>query len=124
MAMNKKEQAAFAALQKELRLAKAFRLTDPVEKDVPAPQGSQKDTSGWVFNDWSMEVKPAWSSSVVHGVGYPARRKDIGASQRPISMYSTKVLALRALRRAIEGRAMRDLAEIDRQIEEDTNHGN
>lgn len=37
MAMNKKEHAEMESLREQLRIAKAFRFTDPVLPDVPVP---------------------------------------------------------------------------------------
>lgn len=118
MAMNKKEQAAFEALQTELREAKAMRFTDPVSHDLAPPTSRAPDTSGWTFNSYSGTVAQAWSSSIYHGYG-PARTKNGSASQNPISLYSTKRLALRALRHSVEKECAAKLARIDRLIDEE-----
>jgi hypothetical protein len=127
MAMNKKEQAAMAALQDELRKAKALRWTEPVKKDVPPPTGGISAlTSGFVFNAYSARVDPAWSSCVTHGVGMPAPSNRYSGSQNCISMFSTRLLALRALRHAVELETATKLAGIDLQIEKElsaTNQG-
>lgn len=116
MAMNKKEQAEMAEMEKNVRLAKALRWTDRVEKDIPAPS-SFKSTSGFVFNSYYLSVDPAWSESVSHGIGRSARDSRISGSQRAIAMFSTRLLALRGLRNAVESAAAEKLAAIDKEIE-------
>jgi hypothetical protein len=117
MAMNKKEQAELADLKNSLRLAKALRWTEQVLKDVPPPTTYGKETSGFVFNAYSFSVSAAWSSTVSHGIGSHAREGRSSGSQNSISMYSTRLLALRGLRNAVEQESAKKLAEIDKQIE-------
>jgi hypothetical protein len=113
--MNKKEQAAFAELQEELRLVKAWRLTENVLPDIPVPNSGY--TQGWTFNSYSKIVEYAWSESVVHGRGEWKKHPRNG-SQGGVALYSTKEIALRAMRYWIEQRFMRELAAIDTQIEQ------
>lgn len=49
MAMNKTERAEMEALRNELAPAKAWRRTEPVEKDVPPPDCYDELRTGWVF---------------------------------------------------------------------------
>lgn len=117
MAMNKKEQAELAELKNSLRLAKALRWTEPVGKDVPPPHTFGEEASGFVFNAYSSSVSAAWSSSGSHGIGSHTRESKYGGSQNSISMFSTRLLALRGLRNAVELEAAQKLARIDEQIE-------
>lgn len=116
MAMTKKEQAAFAELQQELRLARALRYTEPVAPDIPIPEGS-KLTKGFLFNAYhghgGDRVEPACSSSIYHAFG----RDDKTDRQQPRRLYSTKVLALKALRHAVEKDVAKRLADIDTAID-------
>lgn len=113
MAMNKKEQQEMASLREELRVAKALRFTDTVNKDIPHPAYDAGLTLGWDFNAYSGAVKPCCSTSSYHGWG----RTDKTDSQRGIAMFSTKLLALKGLRNALERKFAKELADVDEQIE-------
>lgn len=121
MAMNKKEIAEMRGLKDDLRLAKALRWTEIVTKDVPPPESGSKEISGFVFNAYSSRVSEAWSSSVSHGIGSPIRESRYSGSQNSIWMFSTRLLALRGLRNAVEREAAEKLARIDEQIELELN---
>lgn len=115
MAMNKKEQAELEELRKQLAIAKAFRFTEPVERDVQPPESYSALATGWVYNEYNCMVSVACSNSVHHAVG----RTDKTNTQRPISMYSSKLLALKGLRNALEQKYAKALADIDAQIEKE-----
>lgn len=127
MAMNKKEQAEMDALREELRIARAFRFTEPVERDVLPPKscyGSEGLTTGYEFNEhigadphsYSSAISHQWSGSVSHG-NVPYREHS--GSQGARRLFSTKLLALRALRFALERRFAKRLAEVDAAIEKE-----
>jgi len=97
MAMTKKEKEYVEHLENEVRLKAALRWTDPVEKDF---KSGDKDTSGWTFNSYNGEVKQSRSSTV--------------------SMYSTRLLALKAMRREMENKYSTALAKVDREIEKES----
>lgn len=126
MAMNKSEKARMEALEQQLREAKALRWTDPVTPDIPPPEGgSMRETSGFAALG-SLQygrVEPASSSCVAHGRGYSTRAEQQKAgssgSQRPIHLFSTKLLALRALRNSMEREAAQRIAIIDKMIEDE-----
>ena len=123
MALSKKDQAAFDGLREALYQAKAFRFTDPVPPDLPVPKYGEPDTTGWDFNAYTGHVAEAWSGVAAHGNG-PARSSKGTAIQQGRNLYSTKLLALRALRRAVEMECAKKLACIDRQIDiEGGQHG-
>ena len=117
MAMNKKEQAAMADLQRELAEARAFRFTPLVGRDLPAPSTSGGGViSGWDYNAYYMNAEQAWSKSVAYGLG-AAPKSNMSASQGARSLYSTKLLALKAMRNEMERKAARELAKVDALIE-------
>jgi hypothetical protein len=119
MAMNKKEQAQMDELRQALRLAKALRWTEEVKTDVAPPSTYSSHVSGYVYSSHGGRVEPAWTSSVSHGRGYSEPQSRISGSQRAINMYSTKLLALRALRHAVELECAKKLSDIDTQIEQE-----
>lgn len=111
MAMTKKEKEA---LEAALTVA-ALRTTTDVSPDVPPPTGGGLSKGFAVVGERSdyMRVEPACSSSVHHGVGH----QDKTTSQNARHLYSTKMLALKALRRAIERDCAERLRRVDRMIE-------
>lgn len=111
MAMTKKEKEYVDGLLLELKRAKAFRQTNEVLFDV-APPTDWRTVEGWSYNLHTRTVYKTWSTSVCHGHG------DIKSSrqQRSISQYSTRLLALRALRHDVEQRFIAELMKIDDQI--------
>ena len=115
MAMNKKEQAAMDDLRRELLLVKAWRLTPPVERDLPPPPvfcASVKLTKGWDYNVHQPRVFKACSSSTYHGYGWEKT-----TSQRSMSLYSTREKAIAAMRHEAEQSALKRLADIDAMLE-------
>lgn len=117
MAMNKTEKAALEAALTEASL----RRTSPVEPDVPPPGAGSKVgelTKGFLpvaeMSD-SARVETACSSSVYHSTRSQTKTDSQGA--RPL--YSTKLLALRALRYKVESECAKRLRSIDRMIEEE-----
>lgn len=115
MPLTKREHEAFARLEYELAIARALRFTEPVEPDVMPPEGRYGDkglSKGWTFNAYSQTVDVGCSSSVSHAIG----RTDKTTSQRAIRLYSSKLLALKALRHEVELKCASQLAAIDRQI--------
>ena len=103
--MTKKEQARLAVLRHELALAKALRWTEPVEPDVQPPVKGLSVGYTYIGD----RVEPARSSVVFHAVG----RQDKTDSQGCRSLYSTRLLALKALRHAVEKDCAEKLARID-----------
>ena len=112
--MTKKEQATMDELRRELRLAKALRLTEPVETDVAIPTDYRELSKGWLYvtNGGGAIVK-ACSSTIHHARG----QWDRTTSQNPRRLYSTALLAARAGRRELELDCARMLAETDAMIE-------
>lgn len=111
MSMNKKEQAEHQALIDEIYLLKAWRLSDPVKRDLSPPNIYNELSRGWDFNAYSMRVEKACSSSCYHGSGWEKT-----SSQHSRSLFSTEALALAAMRYEIEREAIKKLASIDKSI--------
>lgn len=113
MAMTKAEKARIAELERQLRLVRALRFTDPVEPDVPIPEHYPEIAKGFLFNQYSVRVEPACTSTANHAFG----RDDETTTQGACPLFSTRLLALRAMRNAVELDCARSLAAIDGQIE-------
>lgn len=123
MAMNKTERAALESAQKELVVARALNWSrhESLLEDLPPPSGrgpGTRYTEGWGFNSHTEDVFPMWSGVVVHGYGSaPTTTMASGSrSHGGRALYSTKLLALQALRYEMERNAARALAKIDAQI--------
>lgn len=114
MAMTKKEKAEFEAAILQAKTLAALRWTEPVAPDLPVPKSFEK-TSGWHFNDYNKSVMQMWSESVSHGHG-TERDRTISGRQGGKALYSTELLALKALRHAVEREAAAALLKIDDTI--------
>lgn len=116
MAMNKKEVAELEAAKREVLIARALCWTpEPVGVDLPPPKFGELDTLGFTFNHYNGRISFGRSSSIGHATqdsGFPERT----TTQRALSMYSTRLRALRALRCALERKFAEQLAGIDAQI--------
>jgi hypothetical protein len=113
MSMTKKEKAAFEALLTRA----ALRATSPVIPDVPPPDHSTNGlATGFLFIAPSSpyaRVDIACSSSIHHAVGYTDKTTSQGAR----SLYSTRLMALRALRYEVEQECASRLRKVDQMIE-------
>ena len=115
MAMTKKEQAEMAALKRQLEYAVAVHFTDPVLPDIPCPErsdGKRVLTEGWTFNEYGRRVEQACSCGWYHGTGMYLKT----SVQGPLGLYSSKELALRAMRQKLEQQFAKVLAPLDQQI--------
>ena len=126
MAMNKKEKAYVATLEEYLRENKAL-LSASVNQgqpkplpDVPPPDTFQGLTKGYMYNAYARTVNRACSSSVSHS----SHRDDKTNSQRPMHLYSTEALALKAMRYDVEQMWLKEIAKIDKQLKELENKAN
>ena len=115
MAMNKKEKAYV----EKLEILAALRHTDGAEEDVLPPESCVYDddddelTKGYTFNSYAKRVDESCSSFMSH-----SKHKNTKAtSEGSISMFSTKTLAYKAMRKDIELRCARELRAIDLLIE-------
>jgi hypothetical protein len=125
MAMNKKEQAQMAEAIHKANLLAALRWTCPVERDVPPPEPDAPMytySSGWDFNQYSRTVYVCWSSSSVHGdCDAPQQGCRYRYShQSSKHLYSSRNLALQALRHATELEYAGNLAWIDDELRKET----
>jgi len=112
MAMNKKEQA----IVEDLKVRCALRFTETVELDVGIPKYDEPDTKGFLMNSYALRVTPACSSSI----GHSSTSNERTTSQKGVELYSTKLLALKAMRNELEYRLAIELRRIDIMIEKET----
>lgn len=123
MAMTKTERAEMDRLEIVSRANRALRwstfgFADRIEPDVPVPQSGH--TEGWTFNSYgSGRVERAWSEMTVHGSG---EHRPHGDSRRSgtrggKALFSSRLLALSALRSAKEREFATVLAQIDIEIQ-------
>jgi hypothetical protein len=115
--MTKKEQREVQERIDRAERIAALRWSDRIEPDVPKPEVFGKPTSGWDFNAYAKRVWPAWSTSITHGEGTYSGNRPSG-SQGGRGLYSTRELALRALRYEVACMAAVELLKIDRAISE------
>lgn len=116
MAMTKKEKEYVAQLEEQVGIAMALRHTERVDPDIPVPAlSSGIHTQGWTAGYDS--VRESWSESTRHGEGRRASTPPGSASQKGIPLYSTKLLALKAVRYKMEQRFANQLWLIDQQIQ-------
>ncbi len=114
--MKQTKEQEIESLRKELKRHRTFKLTEPVEPDIPPPTEQLARTEGWTYNPNSMEVRQAWSESEFHGYDKPQGFSNPSYCG-PISLYSTRVRALRALRYEIELQTIEKLQTIDDAIQ-------
>lgn len=97
------------------RARRAFKFTSIVKPDVPIPVNREL-SKGFLFYGESSSfprVEPACSSEISHGNGNRI------TSQGAKELYSTRLLALRALRNAVEMDCAKRLLDIDEWIEKE-----
>lgn len=117
MAMTKAEKAALEVALTEC----ALRRTAEVKPDVPPPgygSGLSVLTRGFAVvgerSDYP-RIDEGCSSSIFHSVRSTTKTD----TQGPISLYSTRLKALRALRYRVELQCAQRLRKIDKMIEEE-----
>jgi hypothetical protein len=111
MAMNKKEQAERQELLEQIARLKAWRLTQPVERDLAPPRASGELSRGWDFNAHNNRVFKACSSCTSHGDGWERT-----SSQNSRRLFSTPERAYAALRYAVEQECITRLVGVDSAI--------
>lgn len=121
MAMNKTEKAYVEQLKRDLALSRSLRWTEVVKPDLePSPYYDQL-VKGYWYNLPSYRVTTACSSLVSH-----SKYSDKATtSQGKCAVFSTRLLALKAMRNEAEMKAAEELASIDdliRKEEEATNY--
>lgn len=117
--MTKAEKSMMDATMKDLAMEKAMRRSRSVGRDLPPPSNSGV-AEGWDFNDCGKgRVEKSCSSSIYHCFGYwKSEHPNSGWSQGARSLYSTEVLANKALRHAMAEQFAETLARIDARIAE------
>jgi hypothetical protein len=101
MALNKKEKGFIDKLVKELEIQSALRWTEEVNPDIMPPKGGEL-LKGFSFNAYSMRVSESCASS-----------------QGSKPLYSSILLALKAMRYAVERKCAAELRTIDKMIEKE-----
>lgn len=119
--MTKAEKQEMERLQADLRLAKALRWTEPVEPDVLKPLAGTSDTTrGYSYNTHCVRIDGIISKSHSHYRNQGGEPKvDFTGTQGGVDCYSTKALALKALRHELERKFASELARIDERIEKE-----
>ena len=118
MAMNKKEQAQLQNAIDEAVINRALRWSDyEVQPDIQVPSYGDGYVNGWSYNSHSSRVYKTWSGSVFHGMGHAfAGARPPNGSQGGIRQFSTQSMALKAMRRDMENKFARRLADVDQMI--------
>ena len=106
--MNKREQAYLESIE----IKPSLRLTEEVLPDLPIPKSSDGLVKGYGFNVYSGRVSETCSNSINHNPNNNIKTN----SQNPMEQYSTKLLALKALRYQTELEVAKKLRAIDIQI--------
>jgi hypothetical protein len=86
--------------------------------DVPIPKPGEPNSRGFIYN--LIGVMAACSSHNAHAFGTTSLPKIKGGME----LYSTRLLALKAMRHAAEKQFARELAAIDRSIEKEKQKAN
>lgn len=124
MAMNKKEQKLLEDMKVRAALRWTFDYDAPLLEDVPKPDpGSDvRYVEGWSVHSYLGHpgVSPSWSRWGAHGRDHEGDQVRYGGSQGGIDQFSSKLLALRALRQRLELKVAEMLHAVDVQIEEET----
>lgn len=89
---------------------------DLILPDVPPPTEPDRHTKGWRCYPSAREVYRVWSTAYNRGAGTFAERARSTPSQNSMSLYSTRALALEAMRRELEFEFATKLHEIDLAI--------
>ena len=111
MAMTKKEREAVRLLKRKLSVLAALRWTEEVNPDLAPPEWNKPDVKGWI--PCYDRVEKAITNSAFHHIGDWEGKS---WAQNTRSLYSTELLALKALRHEMELRFAEKLASVDLQI--------
>jgi hypothetical protein len=110
--MNKKELAEVEPLKVKL----ALRFTEKIEPDLKKPEAFAKEmTKGWHFNSHSLLVGKACSTSINHSTWGDEKT----TTQGGINMFSSRLLAIKAMRHEVEKECAEKLRKIDIMIEKE-----
>lgn len=109
MAMTKKEMADVEALKTKL----ALRFYPEVEPDIDIPSHDDGIKNGWLYNEYSMSVEKACTSSVNHNYG----GWDRTTTQHPRRLFSTEKKAYEALLCAMSKKYASEMRSVERRME-------
>jgi len=107
MAMTKKEKADFEKILFRANTLAALRWTDEIMPDI-----SRSDATGTVTCGWDYFTESLFTVDRVE-----QRRSDTYRSTGGINLFSSELLALKALRHAVEKECAARLYRVDRLIE-------
>lgn len=105
--MTKKEKQYIEDLEIKL----ALKWTDDVLPDIPIPTNKSINNKGFLYNNYSLIIDDACSSSTHHALNKKTLRK--GGRQ----LFNTKLKAAQALRHDLETQYAKSLRKIDFMIE-------
>jgi len=113
MAMNKKE----IELVEDMKTKLALRFTEEILPDIDKPSSEKmyEIINGWSFNSYSLRIEKSCSSSHFHSIS----NWDKTTSQQGIKQYSSRLLALKAMRHEVELKCAKELRKIDLMIEKE-----
>ena len=108
-------EAALAAADLDRRKTLAMRRSEKVERNLLPPKDFRELSRGWDFNAYRdyESVFKACSSSMSRGEGWEQT-----TSQDSRSLYSTELLATKALRYEMAEMFAEKLAKVDQKIDE------
>ena len=121
MAMNKAEKKQLEDAIDKARLYAAFHITPEIKPDLAAPNsddGMDAHIYGYDFNEYTCRVFEVWSESGRNGAGHGERKH---GTQGKRDLYSTKSLALQALRHKVAMKTADVLVSIDLMIDKELN---
>lgn len=115
MAMNKKEKQAYDNAILQAETIAALRWTAAVGCDLRKPN-IDEIIFGFDFNVSLLRVNDFYSKFTSHGRGNKNERISGTASQGGRELFSTELLALKALRHAVELESAKKLLTVDKMI--------
>lgn len=121
MAMTKKEKAEFDAAILKAEVLGALRWTQEVPPDIPPTYegyGLSVGTDGWLFNTYTEQSFEDWSEASAHGTGRYSNRSRLSGSRGGVALYSSRELALKGLRHAMEMQYAKSLQKIDKAVQD------
>lgn len=127
MAMTKAEKAALEAALTVGALRYSGTPGERIKRDVQAPAGWNRQpeepeyVTGWDYNAHSLRIERMWTGASAHGSGdlLANGKRPQSASQNGRALFSTRLLALQAMRRAMEDDFAQKLRRVDQLIEEE-----
>jgi len=107
--MNKKEQEEMEQLKTKL----ALKFTEQVNPDIKPSEVYDTIVNGYLYNSYSKRVVKSCTTKISHSFG----NWDKTTTQGSRNLYSTEILAYKAMRSELERSFASQLREIDKKIE-------